>query len=239
MDPKDFLTQLADITHAERAVALIWLNSQTDETASLTVTEICQLFEQAGYSRQQKSKIRNALTKDRRTLKGPNDSFRISPKARAALDETYSEYFTAKPVPQSDSVLPSALFANAKGYTQKVVKQINAGYELSMFDCCAVMSRRLLETLIIECYEECGCADDIKGSDGNYFMFSGLLAHLENNKPFQMSRNGMQGLKQFKQLGDLSAHNRRFNARKSDVKNIRDSLRIACEELLHIANQGP
>ena len=35
-------------------------------------------------------------------------------------------------------------------------------------------------------------------------------------------------------LGDLSAHNRRFCAREDDIQRIRDSIRVAAEDLLHI-----
>ena len=44
------------------------------------------------------------------------------------------------------------------------------------------------------------------------------------------------GLNAFKKLGDLSAHNRRFNADADDIKRVRDDLRVAAEELLHLAN---
>ena len=46
----------------------------------------------------------------------------------------------------------------------------------------------------------------------------------------------MKGLRDFKNLGDLSAHNRRFNARKEDIDRVRDGLRVIVEELVHLAN---
>ena len=36
---------------------------------------------------------------------------------------------------------------------EKVLSQINGSYDCALFDCTAVMCRRLLETLIIEAYE--------------------------------------------------------------------------------------
>jgi hypothetical protein len=42
----------------------------------------------------------------------------------------------------------------------------------------------------------------------------------------------MKGLRDLKQIGDLSAHNRRFNARQNDIDRVRDGLRVAAEELL-------
>jgi len=50
-----------------------------------------------------------------------------------------------------------------------------------------------------------------------------------------LGRNAAKGLKDFKQLGDQSAHNRRFNANANDIDRVRDGLRVAAEELLHLA----
>jgi len=35
-------------------------------------------------------------------------------------------------------------------------------------------------------------------------------------------------------MGDLSAHNRRYIARKNDLDKLKDDLRIVLEELIHI-----
>jgi len=129
----------------------------------------------------------------------------------------------------SDAVLPLGLFDNARPYTKRVVRQLNAAYEISLFDCAAVMIRRLLETLIIEVYEELGRAEEIKRD---------LLKFIRNDT-LNLSRPTINGLEDFKKLGNLSAHNRKFNAKRNDIDRIRDGLRVASEELLHLCNQGP
>ena len=96
------------------------------------------------------------------------------------------------------------------------------------------MCRRLLETLIIEIYESQDRSSEIKGNDDNFLMFSGLLNYVEKDAKINISRNCLSGLKKFKKLGDLSAHNRRFNAGKNDIDRIRDDLRIASQELINI-----
>jgi hypothetical protein len=97
------------------------------------------------------------------------------------------------------------------------------------------MCRRLLETLIIEVYESANRAGDIKGGDGNFYMFSDLLRILLADRAFSVSRNAQQGLKDFKKLGDLSAHSRRYNAHRSDLEKVSHGIRVASEELLHMA----
>ena len=116
-----------------------------------------------------------------------------------------------------------------------MVRQINASYDFALYDCCAVMCRRLLETLKIEVYEPKGRASDVKGVDAHFFMFAPLRGYLEKDTTLHISRNGFKGLKDFKMLGDLPAHNRRFLAHKDDIDRIRDGLRVAEGELLAVA----
>jgi hypothetical protein len=66
-------------------------------------------------------------------------------------------------------------------------------------------------------------------------MLNKLSTLFENDKAFNLGRNGLKGLRDFKTLGDLSAHNRRFNAHKEDIDRVRDGLRVAVEELAHLA----
>jgi hypothetical protein len=132
-------------------------------------------------------------------------------------------------------VLPTDLFAGTRDYVERVVDQITKSYDAQLWDCTAVMCRRLLETLIIETYEKAGRASVIKGNDGHFLMLNGLITAIENDTNISLGRNAMKGLKDFKQLGDLSAHNRRFNARQNDIARVRDGLRVAAEELLHLA----
>ena len=51
-----------------------------------------------------------------------------------------------------------------------------------------------------------------------------------------IGRNLIKPLSDIKAKGDLSVHNRRFNAAKSDVDSIKSGLRIVVEELVHLIN---
>ncbi len=66
-------------------------------------------------------------------------------------------------------------------------------------------------------------------------MLNGLMTFLERDTSINLGRNAAKGLRDFKQLGDLSAHNRRFNACRNDIDRVRDGLRVASEELLHLS----
>jgi len=231
----DFLQRLSQlkITHAERAVALLWWDGLSDHNVSLSPKTLAEQIESAGYGRPNVTKLRKALVADRRTKKQHNGSFKLKIDCRAGLDGEYLSFLKQRPVARSDSILPLELFENTRRYIEKVVFQINASYDAGLHDCCAVMCRRLLETLIIETYEAKGFADEIKDSDGYFLVLSGLLKHVRKETRFNLGRNAIAGLEKFKKLGDQSAHDRRFNARRQDIDRIRDSLRVASEALLH------
>lgn len=233
----DFLSALAadQPSNVDRAVALLWWYGLDDADASRSAVELAREVEAAGYGQQNATRLREALERDSRTAKTRDGKFRIRASSRGALDEKFSRYLQTKPVRRSNSVLPLELVVGTRQYIERVVLQLNASYDASLFDCCAVMCRRLLETLIIEVYEALGRSEELKGADGHFMMFSGLLSKVESDKSINLGRNTMQGLKDFKKLGDLSAHNRRFNARQDDIDRVRDGLRVATEELLNLA----
>jgi hypothetical protein len=138
-------------------------------------------------------------------------------------------------VETSNAVLPRELFAGTRGYIERVGVQINGCYDHGYYDGCAVMCRRLAETLIIEIYESQGRAQQLKGPDGYFLMLNGLLGVLLKDSGFNIGRNSARGLEALKALGDKSAHSRTFNARQADIDHLRPDFRAATEELLHLA----
>lgn len=223
-------------TAKELAVALLWYHGLENSNACVSPKQLAHEMEQAGFSKQNITLFKRGLSQDSRTVKGPKDTLKIKIKARASLDKKYINLVKTKPLPKSDSVIPFELVEGTRGYIEKVVRQLNLSYDQALYDCCAVMCRRLLETLIIEVYEQLKRTDELKDKDGNFMMFSGLVSILEKDKSINLSRNSMKGLKDFKKLGDLSAHSRRYNALKSDIDKTSAEMRICVEELLHLSN---
>ena len=226
-----------ELSYADRARALLWLTGRADGQG-MSIPEICKVIEAVGHPRQNPSRLKQQLSADKkRVSRVPGQKgWRLHPRGRAELDLIYGPLIGAPRRPaETASVLPDALFVGTRGYLSKVVFQINASYDATLYDCTAVMCRRLLETLIIEVYEAASRANNIKNRDGNFFMFADLLRIFEGDLAFNISRNGAQGLRDFKKLGDLSAHNRRFNAGRNDIDRVRDGIRVAAEELLHMA----
>jgi hypothetical protein len=80
--------------------------------------------------------------------------------------------------PESEQVLSHSVLRGTRGYVEKIVVQINGTYEHGWFDACAVMIRRLIETLIIELYEKHGIADRIKNPNGDFLQLGDLVTKM-------------------------------------------------------------
>jgi hypothetical protein len=236
MEPA-FLQTLIDNQYriVDRAVALLWFRSQANHSAAATTREISDALVAAGYATPNPGRLDKALRLDPRTAVAGKNAFRLTISARAKLDLEFKGYLKKPELPETDSIIPMAVVTNTRGYIYKVSHQINASFDGGLHDCCAVMARRLLETLIIEVYEHHNRADELKNPDGTFKMFSGLLSHIEKETRFNIGRGTLKGLRDFKGLGDNSAHNRRFNATRADIEGQRQGLRVAVEELLHLA----
>jgi len=134
---------------------------------------------------------------------------------------------------QSD-LFPIALFDNTRGYLKIIANQSLASYNNGIYDGSSVLIRKLIEILIIECFERYSIENKIKKPDGTFFYLSDLITEFLKEPKWNIGRNAKRGLPNIKKIGDQSAHNRRYIARKSDLDVIKDDLRIVIEELIHI-----
>ena len=76
----------------------------------------------------------------------------------------------------TQSVIPMVLVRGTRGYIERVANQINGAYENGWYDACAVMIRRLLETLVIEAFEHRGIAQKIKNKNDDFLYLGDLVA---------------------------------------------------------------
>lgn len=135
----------------------------------------------------------------------------------------------------SESILPWALVKQTRGYIEKVANQVNGCYEKGWFDGCAVMMRRMVETLIIECFEEHKIDNKIKNVAGDYFYLGDLVDAMLSETKWTLGRGTKKGLPKLKTIGDRSAHSRRYNAFRDDIDKVSDDFRVVCQELLYLA----
>lgn len=134
-----------------------------------------------------------------------------------------------------DQVVMFSLVRNSRGYIERVVHQINGAYANGWYDACAVMIRRLLETLIIESFEKHGISNKIKNANGDFLFLRDLINATLAETAWNLSRNAKQALPRLKDVGDLSAHSRRYIAHRKDIDKLVQDLRIVVQEFVTIA----
>lgn len=227
----------ANLRNTDRCVYLLWFLGRDDPAKGASIREMCEIIERHGHPKQKNpGRLDDELAKDTRVVRSGQSSWRLKPGTRRQMDaELVTIVIAPRKVQVTNSVLPRVLFRSSRGYIEKVVHQLNASFDHGLYDCCAVMCRRLLETLLIEVYIAKGWAQDIKASDGHFFMFAPLLKRFENDTRMHPSRNAVKGLQAVKELGDLAAHNRMFVAETDDIEKICSGLRVAAGELLAMA----
>lgn len=135
----------------------------------------------------------------------------------------------------TESVIYFSLVRGTRAYIEKLAHQINGSYENGWYDACAVMIRRLVETLIIEAYEAHNIADLIKNDQGDFLYLGDLISAAINEKSWTLGRNTKKSLRELKDIGDKSAHSRRFLAHRQDIDKVSADLRVVVQELVLLA----
>ena len=136
---------------------------------------------------------------------------------------------------RTDQVVANSLVIHSRGYIISIVNQINGAYENGWYDACAVMTRRLIETLIIEAFEHHNISAKIKNDNGDFFYLGDLVAAILNEGTWNIGRNTKRALPRLKDVGDLSAHSRRYIAHRNDLDKLLPDLRVVVQELIFLA----
>jgi hypothetical protein len=167
-------------------------------------------------------------------IKPSNEALLLSHKILSDIEKLIDppeEGFAA----ESNQVVLFSIVKGTRGYIERVSNQINGCYEKGWFDSCAVMIRRLLETLIIECFEKYQISDKIKNIQDEFLYLKDLIDKTLLEKSWNLGRNTKKALPKLKDIGDKSAHSRRFNAQLNDIKDLIPEIRLVVQELVYLA----
>ena len=96
-------------------------------------------------------------------------------------------------------------------------------------------AREGIETLIIEAFEKHSIASKIKSSHGDFLFLRDLITATVGESSWNLGRNAKVALPRLKDIGDKSAHSRRFNAHKRDIDNCKNDVRVVVQELIYLA----
>lgn len=138
-------------------------------------------------------------------------------------------------IEQNESILPDAVIEDLSPNIQSLCKQINASYEHNLYDCTAVIMRRLLEGLLILSYQNNGLEADIAETSGRHFSLDRIIKNAEQNPHLSLSSNTRKDMNLFRELGNYSAHKIWFNSTRKDIEPHILKYRAIIEELIYKA----
>ena len=227
-----------DLSPLDRAVAFLWFYRESQEFDERTATELAADMHEDGFPRTNTTRLEAELRASRLTVRGNRDrSFRISLPRLGELREKYAALAETNVAEVQDTVIPADWFAGTRPFLEQLVRQINGTFQFGFHDACAVMCRRLMESLIIEVYIHLRRAAEIRHNNA-FFMLEGLINKLKaDHATIILSRNAPDTLDLVKSIGDVAAHDRNYLTGRIDLSD--DFLlkyRRLIRELMGLAN---
>lgn len=221
-----------DLSRAEQAIAFLWFYRYTQTYEERTAPELASDLAVEGLGRPNVTKLHRDLTKSRKTIKGKRaKTFQIHTKYLAELNAKYETFLAHKEVEVTSSVIPVEFVHGTRAYLENMVRQINGAYDYGFYDCCAVLIRRLMESLIVEVFIHRQIADEIK-INNVFLSLEQLIMKITNHRQIHLSRNTPNIMGKIKKLGDIAAHDRTYITRQPDVDDIKSDIRKVIHELL-------
>ena len=230
----EFLRQLggSNVTHAERAIALIWYYRETQEYEERSAAELSKDLRDEGFAQINVSRLENDLRRSRFLVRGRQArTFQINLRRLAELDERYENMLDRKKVNVTETVIPATWVAGTRSYLEQIVYQINGSYEFGFYDACATLCRRLMEILIIEIYISQKRHQEIQ-TNGMFLPLEKLISHIQNDSQLVLGRNNVRTMNEVKLLGDSAAHDRTYITRQDEIDEIKAKYCRMINELL-------
>lgn len=224
------------LSSLDQALAVVWFSEEYANRQSMLAGTIARRIKESGLGNPNSSQLAAKLRGSKYTLESTK-GFRLKPTGKSYVAEKVASVLQASPkVEQAKGFVPEHVWKDTRGYIHSVAEQVNGCYQFGFFDGASVLVRRLVETLLIEAYEHEQKETRIRGKDGDYVMLSGIINDAVDRKGLSLGRDSKRSLKSLKELGDRSAHNRRFVAGKQDLDRLQSGLRVVVEELVQLAD---
>jgi len=231
------ISDLQSQSEVEKVALLAFYLSENKDQNEFNVGEVCNLLVALGYAQPNQTRLKEKISKSRVFVRGSAAGrLRLSIAARNQLRERLPDINESEEILSDDSLLPEILLLETRRqYLIRITQQINSAYEHNLFDACALMMRRLLEILLIHCFEHCGIADEAKDDEGNYLKLKTLINKSKSRTEIGLSPSSKKAIDDFRDLGNLSAHRIAYNCRRDDIRTVRLEYRAIVEELLYKA----
>ena len=225
-------------TNAEKALAILWFFDREAPGAVRSAGQLTKILGDHHIGTPNQTALSEAIKKTKLASESKS-GFSLKPGSRKIIRDWLPDLEGIQPaIDQASGFLSEPVWRNTRGYIEEVCRELNGSFHHAYYNSAAVLLRRLLETLIIEAYEHLGREDEIKSS-GNYLMLSELTERAcgeGGHKGLNLGRDSKKALKDARNVGNWSAHARRFLAHAGDLTKLQAGMRILVQELVQIAN---
>ncbi len=235
---KDFVENIAPLglSRVGQALALLWFYRQSQTFEERTAEELADDLRDEGLGRPNVTNLRSDLKRSKMTVNGKRSgTFQVNVKYLDELNGTYGSRAEYRDVEITSSILSIESVKGTRRYIEQLVSQINGSYDYGFYDACAVMIRRLMESLIIEVFIYKNKASEIKIEGKIFFDLESLIKKINNNKDIHVGRNTSKFMIAIKELGDTAAHDRTYITQQQDIDDLKINIRKVIQELLFLS----
>ena len=225
--------------NAEKALAVLWYFDHEEPGACKTAGQLTKVLGDYHIGTPNQTVLAEAI----RNTKLANESrsgFMLKPGSRKVIRDWFPDLEGVQPaIEHISGYLPEPVWRSTRGYIEEICRELNGSFHHAYYNAAAVMLRRLLETLIIEAYEHLNRETEIKDGGGNYLMLGELAERAcgeKGHKGVNLGRDSKNALKEARNVGNWSAHARRFLAHAGDLTKFQAGLRLLVQELIQITN---
>lgn len=227
-------------SQAEKALVILWFFDYNQADTAMTAGQLTKVLGDHHVGTANSTLLGNAIRKTKLASES-RAGFVLKPGSRKLIHDWLPNSIDGiqPTMDHATGYLPEAVWRNTRGYIEAVCRQLNGCFKAAYYDAAAVMLRRLLETLIIEAYEYLNRESEIKDGGGNYRLLKDLVERACGEKTYpglNLGRDSKATLKDAKEIGNWSAHARRYLAVSNDLTKIQSGVRVAVQELIQIAN---
>lgn len=226
-------------TNAQKALAVLWHFDLEEQGVAKTAGELTKVLGDHHIGTPNQTALAEAIRKTKLASEAKS-GFSLKPGSRKIIRDWLPDLDGIQPaMDHTSGYLPEPIWKNTRGYIEEVCRELNGSFRHAYYNAAAVMLRRLLETLIIEAYEHLNREIEIKDGGGNYLMLSDLAERAcgeSGHKGLHLGRDSKKALKEARNVGNWSAHARRFLAHAGDLTRFQAGMRLLAQELIQIAD---
>jgi len=235
---EQFVQKVADfgtMQEPSKIQLFMWFLHRAQEKARVTTGDIRECYDLLHLNRPNISENLKRLSKrSPRVLLEDGAGFYLEGTVRSRFDATYLSFVKEEQIEVGDHIMPDEMVEGTKPHIRKLAWQINGCYEYQFYDGCAVMMRRLTESLLIEAFVKAGHVDKIR--QGNEFMMlAAIISVAKQGQCFLLARGSDDILEAIKYIGDRAAHSRTYVSVQKDILDVIPRFRTIVAELMHLA----